>query len=525
VKKVISEKKNILSNYINIYDYVKRRMSISSLSLDEANTYDLNLFTVDSEFDLEKEEKIADYVLKTLGSIKRIFAKPLIDLIDVDNVMPVEAVKKIFARTISYSTSHINTIDDVFEDGNVKPRKLMSVEYKLLYETYENQVFTQFINLIIKYCKRNMMILNNYLFMDAEKLNVNILERLHHLFYYVAIGKLHTGYIRNFTNKYDDVKRLNNKILRIYDTITARLNSPVYKENNKRSTKKKNLKLKKTNIFRSQKDYKKVFNLYRFFLINNIGVETYIDEEDRKKLQDYYFYYVELISLFSITHYNFKFAKTCRINFKQLDVNFKFQGYKLNLKRKNIKGLSYLEFTFFKTKKYKVALIPLADQNKRREYSKIIKGKKDCDLYIYTSPFMDTVKDMYLSINNVDSFRRIQQLCLKGMIYSDTKRDVCPFCGGKLTKFAFKDKKDTEYVCEICKTEIKKVTCPTTNKPYYITDIKNYKYFIASDLYRKEVLKQRLRNINQNDMFYRNICDLNAEQHNICPYCGGDHDL
>ena len=140
MKQLVLKKHNsFLDNYTNIGDIVKRTRPMTALQFDDFVSNKLNLFTTDAQFDFENTEFMIDKITSNIGPIKRIFAKPRVDLIDTMNIMAVETVKKIYSQTIDYASQHIETISNIYKDGSVKPNRLLSNEYRILYEIYENK--------------------------------------------------------------------------------------------------------------------------------------------------------------------------------------------------------------------------------------------------------------------------------------------------------------------------------------------------------------------------------------------------
>jgi uncharacterized Zn finger protein (UPF0148 family) len=128
--------------------------------------------------------------------------------------------------------------------------------------------------------------------------------------------------------------------------------------------------------------------------------------------------------------------------------------------------------------------------------------------------------DVYINIEDIDSFRRIQQVILKGMIYSDTKRDVCPFCGGKL----YKDPYQGFYQCNDCMTQIKNNVCKETKESYFYTDIAHLKkYGIKKSDFKHDEYWFYEKEI-ESLMYYRNITKINHKGDIICPSCGKTHE-
>ena len=140
----------------------------------------------------------------------------------------------------------------------------------------------------------------------CQDLHFNMLDRTHHKQYFLAIGKLHMEYAlaheRNFTSYFSCIE----KLLFIEKTLRLKLKSPVYQICNKNKSK---LKLKKTNVFRSHKDYKQVFEIAKIFE-NELSVsntkQNLINEDISR---EEYSNFANILLMFSISHFNFEFKR------------------------------------------------------------------------------------------------------------------------------------------------------------------------------------------------------------------------
>ncbi len=114
----------------------------------------------------------------------------------------------------------------------------------------------------------------------------------------------------------------------------------------------------------------------------------------------------------------------------------------------------------------------------------------------------DGVESLRLSLYDIDSFRRIQQMLLRAMVYADDEHKICPFCGKSMTQT------EESYECGACRTVIRAHVCPETGTGYYSTSIKNFT--------RKSHGGERL-------YYYRNITPISDESAFLCPTCGKEH--
>ena len=138
----------------------------------------------------------------------------------------------------------------------------------------------------------------------------------------------------------------------------------------------------------------------------------------------------------------------------------------------------------------------------------------------YITPFddIDEVGSVRIASDDINSFRKIQQIILKGMIYSDTKHETCPFCGEDLHY----DKVSKAFVCSSCGTMVAHRICPETQEVYYYTDISFYEA-----MKREEKLHPLQYQFNKKEfeMYYRNITGFDSEHRHICPKCGKIHNI
>ena len=435
---------------------------------------DLNLFALREDIDLESLEARLDRIIFALPALRHIFSSPIIRLRDSSEILPVEAVRVINNKTLAHISVHSELWHNV-NDGQLIPQKLMSIMQEDDYVLYENIIFARTVDSILRLNAANLAVLRDMLYANRE-LRFNLLERDNHPTYFLALGKLHTGYLRDYEKYLVPIKRCFDKLSLIERTITSRLSMPVYK---KCKNSQAHLTLKRTNIFRSQKDYRKLYSLAKY--LSDIG-EIDLSEAGLVEEEEYSLF-CAMLCVFAAGHFDFKFDKDQIIDFANINVRALFDNWMLNIKAVD-KGIM---LTVKKEKEYKIFISPL------QEY------KNDADEVVTVTP--DGIESLRLSLYDIDSFRRIQQMLLRAMIYADTKRELCPFCGKKLIK------EDNYYICSRCRTVINEKICPETGKKYYSTDIKDF------------VRKTRGEGIH----YYRNITPLSDEGIPLCPLCGKEH--
>ncbi len=465
--------------------FLSEHNGITYPEFDYDSVHSLNLFSSFEDIDLYEIDKEVEQIEKVLPSMKRIFAKPIIHLIDEDEIVNVEAVRYINNRTISYASSHSELWDDITEDG-IKPLKLLTNSYKDNYAIYENIVFVRAVDYALSFTKHYSRILKNMIYTN-KKLEIDLLERENHFSYYLALGKLETGHIRSFSTYIDMALNLIDRMDFIYKVLSARVRRPIYVACHKVKGK---IKLRKTNILSMQKEYR---NIYRF--MKGIYKEE-IDDMDSSE-EEAYLYFCKYLLLFAVGHFNFTMDKETKIDFRALNLHFEFKEFHLFVKDIEVKGRKAIQLTFRNDKEYSMNLIPSLSEVKQEEDT--------IETHILSDDY-DT-RDTFVSINNIDSFRRIQQLLLKGMIYSTKNFKTCPFCGGELIK-----EKDS-YHCHTCRQVIALMHCDRCDKDFYYTSI--YQYQVK----KEENTSPLMNRSGEGKLHYRNITDMSDDLVPICHNC------
>lgn len=506
------ELNKISDNYKVIEPFVAKYKRLSYMQFDYAVVHELTLFTTEPDFSFEALEGKIDVILSALPSIKRIFAQPFIHLKQQDVILPTESVRIINNDTIRHIASHSELWTDVNE-REIKPAKLLTRTYEDNYGIYENLVFCKTVDDILAFTRANVRFIKELIYTN-QTIEINLLERVNHLNYFLALGKLHTGYSRNFDSYYAESLRCLNKLQFIDSSIVPRLKRPVYKNNKSRPSQ---IKLRKTNILSMHKEYHQVYKLAKYFAANNVTSES-VALPDIEALQRDYFNFCELLCLFSVGHFNFTCDENKQMELLRLNTEFAFKDWRLTLKREKVNNTPCLSLSVKKDVTYRAVIVPSVAYG-NDELLETVKENCSADEYVVFTPFEDAENAVLIDITSVESFRRIQQIILRCMVYSDTKRDECPFCKNKLVKNEEKSIPDSPvYECASCRTVIGQSQCAGTGKTYFYTGIEGLRktYRGGDDLWLE---KRKL----EAQMFFRNITPINDDMEIVCPHCGKAH--
>ncbi len=495
------------NEYCDVLNFSINHNNITYKQFDEHIINDLSLFNIPSDSYFSTIEKNLNIVLEALPAIKRIFSRPTVYLKDKHEIVPVEAVKVVNNSTLSHVSYHTELWDNIDEDG-IKPRKLLTIEKKENYVIYENIVFSRVVKSVLKYLDEILLMIKDLLY-DCQDLNFNILDRTHHKLYFLALGKLHIEYVLAHEKHFTKFSSFVETLLFIEKSIKQRLSSPMYKKCIKNKSK---LKLKKTNIFRNHKDYKQIYNLAKVlelqvtdeksnYITQGISLEEYAN-------------YVNVLLIFSLGHFNFNFKETEKFDFFNLNNKCNYLDWNIEFKSINNEDYEGLMITFNKEKTYSICLIYDNFNDLSEKHLEKFKNENKADEYLYVSCEDYGKKgNVYISLYDIDSFRRLQQIILRGMIYCDDKFEICPFCGNKLTK------KNNSYDCDVCRGQIIRKKCINTDKEFFMT-------VVNTGLLSKKAREHRKIHSHLNDRFieaqyhYRNITSITEDGKNICPECG-----
>lgn len=483
---------------------------ISYSEFDQYTLQRLNLFVVPKDEHFSAMESALDKIIQALPALKRIFTKPITRLKDVHNILPVESVRVINNESVVHVSLHSELWGDVTKEG-LKPRKLMTLDRQEDYAIYENVAFARLVNMILAYVRKNIRLLKDIMYAYRD-LHFNLLERTNHLNYFLAIGKLHMGYARAQDKYHLAYERCLEKLLFIDRTIRAKLHAPVYRHCKKNKAK---LTLKKTNVFRLHKDYRQVYVLLKWFGEGKEEIDETLSTTGVSEAE--YAAYCNLLSVFAVGHFNFGFDKRQKFDFTCLKAKGSYLGWVLRLETVKNDGIVGLRFSFSKERVYRICLLFSYEAGYDPVQVENFKKAHKAEEYLLAGATEYGAKNyVYLSLFDIDSFRRIQQLVLRGMVYSDGARDICPFCGKPLvpTKGG--------YECSVCRTQIFGRVCPETGEEYSETAIKDLNVGKRTEQTsgRDKFLFEKYA---ESLMYYRNITPLTSGGDCICPKCGKVH--
>lgn len=499
--------------YAELFALIKEQNSITYGELDALMLKDLRLFDVPKDEYFKQIEDSLDRIIRVLPAIKRIFAKPIVRLKDVSEVVPAEMARIINSHTLSHASNHSELWDDITEDG-IKPKKLMTVGRAETYAIYENIVFARVVDAVLRFLRRTEALLKDVLY-NCREMQFNLLDRTHHASFFLALGKLYSGYSKAQEMQYASYFRCAEKIVFIDRVLRARLRLPVYAQCKKKSGK---IALKKTSIFRVHKDYREVYRLARW-IEGEMDPDALSIASEEEAPRGAYRAFCSVLAVFAAGHFNFTFAEKQTLDFSDLHAVGSFLDWRMELETSVAVSRETLIVRFQKERVHTVCLILAEKKDVSAVELEEIRGRIPADEYLFANA-KEYGEDgvVYLSIFNIDSFRRLQQIYLRGMLLSDTARKTCPFCGNSL------ERQDERIVCGVCRAEMWDGVCPKTGEPYVMSGIKKYQRSAESARRQDEHGRFLHDRYLEASLHFRNITPLSQSGEPVCPRCGEVHE-
>ncbi len=478
--------------YEDILLFSQDHLSLTKENFETALSNGLNLFSTGEDFDFEGTEKTVASIRKSLPYLRRIFRKPIIELKEEEKIVPVEAAGRINAHSVSHLSSHTELWDKI-EGGNLTPRQLLSKTYQDHYTFYENLVVVSYVDHILSFLRKKIQLLSTLLY-STRFLNINLLDRNNHPNYYEALGILQKGYLENCVSFSERANITLQSLQETEKSLLPYLQRPIYRYGHKV---KKDFTLHKTNILAMQKDYHKIYVSYRSLFAKKKNEAA----ENPLLHQPSYHAFVKALIVFSLLSYGFRLNEGESIELSHLFLNATFASASLTV-AENENGDLLLSFRkekdyrlLFSFQEEKLALSPSVDRT-----FLIRPEQKEGSLL--------------LSLEDIESFRRIQQVLLLGLISCSETFTACPFCGKKMEK----EEKKESYLCPSCKERIQKRHCPENGKDYFESTIYRYRLPLVNseDPYERKRLQESLYR-------FRNITPIGEYGELLCPYCHQDH--
>ncbi len=419
------------------------------------------------------------------------------------------------------------------DNGKIKPLRLLTEVYEDDYTIYENKVFCRTVDQVVTLLRNYKNIFTDIIY-NKISFDLSVMDKSNHLYHYLALGKLYVGYAKSdelFTEK---CEKYANTFDRIIGRICANHSRPVYKKNRKSKI---GLRVRKTNILAMHKDYRHIFTLKK--TLDRSDYPSDIGElgANSALLKKNYENFCNMLTVFSLGHFRFKTGEDLIYENREFKgASFEFEKWRAELLPVRIRCLNMRAIALSVSSgvnKHVTLLIPfMSDPGKEcagfmggllsdiaREYKAdnyiFFIAEKSLQIPTYYSSTTISFGILPVSINDINSFKRIQRILLDAMIKVSATHDICPFCGGT---FELNEK---NYYCKKCKTELGRLICMTCEKAFYYTSV-NYpalkEKVVSPDDYTPDNYWKYCQD-KDSQFNYRNITALTSNGLPICPHC------
>lgn len=204
--------------------------------MNNINTSHLDEFMAKTEasFQLSKDikETVIDYgwlnVLEdTLSSIDKIVRNPRRFIVQEEDVVIVEKTKRVSQETIKHLAQHSENIQDIDDNGDVVPKKLLNVHKEDTTDLYENRFIYTLVTRLEGFINRQL-----------EIIGIESSKEIKKEVFYKAKTKINSRDInielkmseKDYINLLDDGNNYKNRILACYEVISGFRTTEMIKE-------------------------------------------------------------------------------------------------------------------------------------------------------------------------------------------------------------------------------------------------------------------------------------------------------
>lgn len=112
--------------------------------LDSINTQ----LKIDTDVEKVTEDiEWIDIIEQTVPHIDAIFRNPNRFIVNEEDIVKIELARQVTVESVKHLAKHTNLIQDIEEDGSVRPSKILNINKEETYNTYENRlIYTLIIN-------------------------------------------------------------------------------------------------------------------------------------------------------------------------------------------------------------------------------------------------------------------------------------------------------------------------------------------------------------------------------------------
>lgn len=253
--------------------------------IDKFNASVKSEYTLTSNYErVEANFAWLDIMENTILYLDNILRNPNRFIINEEEVVKVEQAKRITVESIKHLAKHTSYIQEIEDNGDVRPSKVLNVNKDESYNTYENRLIYTLINNMRTYLDmKDKTFVDSSTLKDDKKCEYNAVSK-------VGAEKVNISLI--ITSKTDFSKKVGSKngmtTRERFEKLKLRVadltNTPVYIQLAKEHVAKVIPPVKKTNLILKNTNFQYAMKLWDF-LQANMKDDTKIEKE-RKNLKD-----------------------------------------------------------------------------------------------------------------------------------------------------------------------------------------------------------------------------------------------
>ena len=253
--------------------------------IDKFNASIKSEYTLTSNFErIEADFAWLDIMENTIIYLDNILRNPNRFIINEEEVVKVELAKRITVDSIKHLAKHTNYIQEIEDNGDIKPSKVLNINKDESFNTYENRFIYTLINNMKMYLEmKEKNFVDSSSLKDEKKCEYNAVskvgaERIN--INMVITSKTDFKKKQGSKNGMTTLERFNKLKLRVSDLT----NTPVYIQLAKEHVAKVIPPIKKTNLILKNTNFQYAMKLWDF-LQANMKDDTKV-EKDKKNLHD-----------------------------------------------------------------------------------------------------------------------------------------------------------------------------------------------------------------------------------------------
>ena len=245
---------------LKVFDLVN---TVGEKDLDKFNNNIRSNLVVSTDMKkIEADFEWLDLMEDTVKYLDNILRNPNRFIVNEEEIVKVELARRITVDSIRHLAKHTSLIQDIDEDGDVKPSKILNIQKDESYDTYENRLIYTLIENMRNFLEvKKKTLISASSIKDVKKAKYSAKS---------SIGKEQVFIEINYTSSLVDKKEprgerpLDERIKRLDDDITMLNNTEVYKTLKRLHVARVIPPIKKTNVILKNTNFQYAMKLWDY---------------------------------------------------------------------------------------------------------------------------------------------------------------------------------------------------------------------------------------------------------------------